>query len=132
MTASRRGDGDAAEGMVRILVVDDNTLIRKVLRAALEAEGHACTEAANGADAIRSCHENPPEACLLDLNLPDLDGLAVLGAIKEEERTRSTRVFLLTGSSEPNLAARARRLGAEACLAKPVTASGLAALLRGG
>lgn len=114
---------------VKILVVDDNALIRKVVRAALEAEGYACAEAASGTEAIRACREDPPEALLLDLNLPDLDGLTVLGAIKEGERTRSTRVFLLTGSSEPDLPRRARRLGAEACLAKPITAAELVSVL---
>ena len=116
---------------MRVLVVDDNTLIRKVVRAALEAEGHACEEAASGTAALQACVQSPPDACFLDLNLPDMEGLSVLRAIKEREGTRSVRVFLLTGSSESDLPGKARRLGAEACLCKPVSAGDLAALLGG-
>lgn len=116
---------------MKVLLVDDNTLIRKVVRAALEAEGFACTEAASGSEALKACSVEVPEACLLDLNLPDLDGLAVLQTFKAQERTRGMRVFLLSGSDDPDLPARARRLGAEGCLSKPLSATDLASRLKG-
>jgi CheY-like chemotaxis protein len=116
---------------VKVLLVDDNTFIRKVVRAALEAEGMQCAEVALGGDALQYCAEEPPDACLLDLNLPDLDGLTVLKTLKGQERTRPVRVFILSGSDDPDLPSRARRLGAEGCLAKPLRAADLAVLLRG-
>lgn len=116
---------------MKVLLVDDNTLIRKVVGATLEAEGFTCSEAATGAMALSVCWDELPDVCLLDLNLPDLDGLAVLQALKSQERTRGVRVFLLSGSDDPDLPAKARRLGAEGCLAKPLSAAVLADRLKG-
>ena len=116
---------------MKVLLVDDNTLIRKVVRAALEAEGFQCSEAALGGDALKSCVEDPPDACLLDVNLPDLDGLTVLRTLKTQEETRPVRVFILSGSDDPDLPGRARNLGAEGCLTKPLRAADLVIRLRG-
>ena len=77
---------------MKVLLVDDNTLIRKIVRAALEAEGFACAEAASGAEALGACSGDVPDACLLDLNLPDMDGLAVLRGLKARKVPSDLRV----------------------------------------
>lgn len=116
---------------MKVLLVDDNTFIRRVVRATLEAEGFTCLEAATGAKALSACWDELPDLCLLDLNLPDMDGLSVLRAVKSQERTSGVRVFLLSGSDDADLPVKARRLGAEGCLTKPLSASDLAARLKG-
>jgi two-component system, OmpR family, KDP operon response regulator KdpE len=67
----------------RILIVDDETPIRRFLRVALEADGHAVIEAATAREGIDKTALENPAAVILDLGLPDADGLTVLRAIRE-------------------------------------------------
>ena len=67
----------------RILIIDDEAPIRRFLRVALEAQGHHVTEAATGRDGIEACALTTPEAVILDLGLPDMDGRAVLARLRE-------------------------------------------------
>jgi len=110
--------------------VDDDRLLRRILTEGLKAEGAECSEAATAADAIRAVLSNPPDICLLDMNLPDLDGLSVLRALVGRPETASTRIYLLTGSEEEDLAQRAVEAGARAVIRKPVTPSLLYRRLR--
>ena len=66
----------------RILLVEDEAPIRRFLRVALEAEGHAVIEAATAQDGIAAAARENPSAVILDLGLPDADGLSVLRAIR--------------------------------------------------
>jgi DNA-binding response OmpR family regulator len=82
----------------RMLIVDDEAEIRKVLRAYLEADGHQVMEASTGAEALRRVLDpNPPDLVLLDIGLPDLDGLEVLRTIR---RTSDVFVILVTARAE--------------------------------
>jgi len=67
----------------RILIVDDEAQIRRFLRIALEAHGHAVLDAATGADGIARCATGSPDLVVLDLGLPDMDGKAVVARIRE-------------------------------------------------
>ena len=58
----------------RILVADDSMVIRSVLRKQLQEHGHVVVEAVDGEDALRLCHEDPPDVILLDVEMPKLDG----------------------------------------------------------
>lgn len=118
------GEGlcSAGEALAKVLIVDDNELIRKMLRAILEPEGLECHEASSVSGALARLLTDPPDLCFLDLHLPDGDGLGVLrqlAAVKGEPR--QTRVFLLTGSDTEGLSQRALELGAAAVLYKPFT-----------
>lgn len=67
----------------RILVIDDETPIRRFLRVALEAEGYSVTEAATARAGIERAALDAPDAVILDLGLPDADGISVLHAIRD-------------------------------------------------
>ncbi|MCF8479914.1 MAG: response regulator transcription factor [Rhodospirillum sp.] len=71
------------EQKTRILVVDDEAQIRKFLRISLSAHGYEVIEAVRGEDAIRKCAMERPDLVVLDLGLPDMDGQAVIAAIRE-------------------------------------------------
>jgi two-component system KDP operon response regulator KdpE len=71
------------EDKARILVVDDEGQIRKFLRISLTAHGYEVIEAVRGEDAIRKCAMERPDLVVLDLGLPDMDGQAVIAAIRE-------------------------------------------------
>lgn len=83
----------------RVLVVDDEARIRTVLRAYLEADGFAVSEAATGAEALQRVADpaHPPGLVLLDVGLPDVDGLEVLRTIR---RSSDVPVILVTARAE--------------------------------
>ena len=81
----------------RILVVDDEPAIRSVLRAYLEADGFAVVEAGRGAEALRLVQAVDPSLVLLDIGLPDLDGVEVLRTLR---RDTEVPVILVTARSE--------------------------------
>jgi DNA-binding response OmpR family regulator len=106
---------------MKALLVDDNALIRKAFRMTLEAEGWICCEASNGADAIRRCMEESPEVCLLDLHLPDMDGVAVLRTLGAREVLDTMRVYIVSGRDDFAVRKKTAELGARGFLLKPIT-----------
>ena len=115
------GGGARVEVRMRVLIVDDNALIRRMLRAVLEEEGLECREASDVASAVAALRESPPDLCFLDQNLPDGDGLSILRVARTATGWAKTRFILLTGSDEEGFSTRARELGARGVLFKPVT-----------
>jgi len=101
----------------RILVVDDERLIRWTLRERLEKEGHAVLEAETGAAALELLRQEDVELLLLDFKLPDIDGLEVLRAAKE--RRPAPAVILMTAFASVQNAVEAMRLGAFDYVKKP-------------
>ena len=105
---------------MRVLVVDDNTLIRRMIRAVLEEEGLECHEASDVASALAAIRSITPDVCFLDQNLPDGEGLNVLRSVQQWGERCPGRFYLLTGSEDPDIARKARQLGARGVLFKPV------------
>jgi two-component system KDP operon response regulator KdpE len=71
------------DAALNILVVDDEPAIRRFLRTALGAYGHAISEATSGAEALKSVATTPPDLIILDLGLPDMDGIEVTRRLRE-------------------------------------------------
>ena len=71
------------EHLPRILVVDDEPQIRRFLRTTLTAQGHSVVEAATGQEAILKTSTDRPDVVILDLGLPDMDGMEVIHALRE-------------------------------------------------
>jgi two-component system cell cycle response regulator len=90
----------------RILVVEDDAVLSNVLRELLEEHGYQVDTVGNGAEAVRAAHETPPALLLLDLGLPDQDGMSVAGELACDRRTAEIPVLLLSGQED--LAARVR------------------------
>ena len=67
----------------RVLVVDDEPQIRRSLRVALRANGYDVEEAVTGEDALEQAASRPPDLVILDLSLPDIDGVQVCTALRE-------------------------------------------------
>jgi CheY-like chemotaxis protein len=102
----------------RILVVDDDRAIRMLLSDALDLEGYVVTTASNGAEALaRMDGDELPDAIVLDLMMPVMDGRTFLQHCHAEARFAGTPVVVLSASH--NLTELARELGARACMAKP-------------
>jgi DNA-binding response OmpR family regulator len=101
----------------RVLVVDDDALIRDTLAIALSDEGYAVRVAPDGRVALETLHEWLPDLIVLDLMMPVMDGPAFRSAQKGLERAAHIPVIVL--SAAHNIQARVAGLGAAAVLAKP-------------
>lgn len=128
--------GDAAVGTgPRVLIVDDHPLFRMGLALALAADGFAVAgEAADGKQALRRVAEGGVDLVLLDIRMPDMDGIEacrlMTGAGRAAAPTDAPVVVMLTTHDEPGIVRAARQAGATAFLSKETAPRELAALLR--
>ncbi|MCZ6777327.1 MAG: response regulator [Acidobacteriota bacterium] len=100
-----------------VLVVDDELVIREVLRDFLEAKGFRVASAASGSEALLWLQRNRPGVVLLDIFMPDGNGLEVLRELKRIQPGLS--VLVISGYVDEELRQRVRALGAADCVAKP-------------
>jgi sigma-B regulation protein RsbU (phosphoserine phosphatase) len=104
---------------MRILVVDDEEMIREMLTGALEPLGHEIFAAADGLEALRLVEQVRPGIVILDVNMPQLDGYGVLDRLRSMEGVPHIFVLMLTAKSELAELERGLSLGADDYLAKP-------------
>lgn len=116
--------------MIRVCLVDDQTLVREGVRALLDLipDIEVAGEAEDGETALRVLAEVRPEIVLLDLRMPGLDGIGVLRALRAENRLPPT--IILTTFDDDALMLEAIRLGAKGFLLKDVSLSRLAETIR--
>lgn len=100
----------------RILFIDDDEGIIRVLNKYFESRGYQTFSALTGREGIKTFHRVSPDVTVLDLHMPDISGLNVL----EELRPKRPMVIMLTGDSEIENAVEAMRHGAENFLTKPI------------
>ena len=118
------------EGMrLTALVVDDSRATRALLRRLLVSFGYAVEEAADGLDALRSLAGHVPDLVLVDWNMPHMDGLAFIKAVRADPALDRLTVVMVTSESDPAHIARALMAGADEYACKPLTRDALAAKL---
>lgn len=115
----------------RVLIVEDNTDAREVLRTALALEGHEVHEAVDGCDGLEAALRLVPDVVLLDVGLPGLDGYEVARRIRAEPTGARMRLVALTGYGQAGDRQRALEAGFDVHLVKPVTPERLAEALSG-
>lgn len=103
----------------RILIIDDDEMHREVLSDYLQRAGLHAESAADGIQGIGMAKENPPDLILLDLQMPKMDGFAVLRRMQEDPALQNIPVLFLTSHDRPNLKVRALECGAEDYIVKP-------------
>ena len=122
--------------MLTVLIADDNADGRELLRDHLEAWGFEVLEARDGQEALINAARNLPDAILLDVQMPRLDGFAVLRKLREDGRLSATPALAVTACAWNGTRDRALQAGFNACFAKPVDFGALRdeleRLLRGG
>jgi CheY-like chemotaxis protein len=114
----------------RVLLVDDDEDVRHMTRVALGFEGFDVTEAADGAAGIAAVREQRPDAMVLDVMMPGVDGLEVLRVLREDEDLRDLPIVLLTAKAGTGAEQEGWDAGATAYLTKPFTGTALAGTLR--
>ena len=106
---------------IRVLVVEDSTLISSALRILLESSGYEVDVAETAGDAVKSGISLPPDVLLLDLTLPDADGLSVLAQF-ETSNVRPVLKLAMTGHDDAGTHMRCMAAGCDEVLIKPVPA----------
>src|SRR5258707_6915510 len=124
-----RGSGAHGQPASKVLLVDDEDSLRKVMRDLLERDGYVVTEARDGVQALDQVDRVGPDIIVLDLNLPGLDGYGVLSHLRSRPATASIPVIVLTAKGDEDNEVRVFELGADDFLTKPFRARALSARL---
>ena len=112
----------ATAASLRVLVVDDQLTIRSLVRSGLHQIGVSDVQEANDGEAgLRSVVEDPPHLIISDYNMPKLDGLGLLRAVRAHSPTAKTAFIMLTGRADKALVQRAVQYGVNNYLVKPFT-----------
>ena len=102
-----------------VLVADDEPAARKLLRRILEPAGYRVYEAATGKDALAMAEAERPDLLILDITMPDIDGVEICRAIKNDPTTHLTPVIHITGLTTRELRLRALAAGSDEFVGKP-------------
>lgn len=105
--------------MATILVVEDNAQNRKLARLVLEQAGHAVLEAGDGEAGLAAVREQQPALVLMDVQMPGMDGLAAVRALRADPATAGIKVLALTALAMKGDAERMLAAGFDAYIAKP-------------
>jgi len=116
--------------MSKILIVEDNCVNRELLRELLEMDGHCVAEAVNGREALDSLGRELPEAVLLDLNMPVLDGFGAIREIRQHGQFRALPVVAVTAYAMVGDRERTLNAGFDGYLSKPIDLQSLRSELR--
>ena len=103
----------------RVLVVEDDPGTQSLLRKQLESTGFVVTVAKNGLDGLMKLEQSAPDVIVCDMNMPELDGIGFVRAIKSMNETRKIPVIFLTASNDPRHMVDGINVGARFYLTKP-------------
>ncbi|MCB9420265.1 MAG: response regulator [Ardenticatenaceae bacterium] len=104
-----------------ILVADDDPMIRSLLRIMLETANHTVFEAQNGQDAIKKVHEIHPDAMILNIRMPEMDGYSVCHELRHNKETAVLPILILSGQAHLTAVNKGLLAGANRYLTKPMS-----------
>lgn len=111
-------------GAIKVLVVDDQNSVRQMTRMALEEIGFRhILEAENGVHAMETASVQPLDLIISDYNMPEMDGLGLLRAVRGHPVARKVPFIMLTGRGDRELVVKAAQAGVNNYLVKPFTAA---------
>ena len=116
---------------LKALVVEDSSAMRAFVRAALEEDVRAeVTEASSGFEALRLLPRGPYDLVVVDINMPDINGLEVVAFMRKSDPHRDTPVIMISTEASQKDRDRGLALGANAFLSKPFSPDALISLVR--
>jgi CheY-like chemotaxis protein len=115
--------------MVTVLVADDDAVSRRILSHIIGRLGHIVVSAKNGREALERLEDSSPDLLILDLAMPEVDGLTALKLARSEERYRTLPIIMLTASGLDRDARAARAEGVNEFLTKPFRSQELVDML---
>ena len=114
--------------MPKIMVVDDAAFMRMRCCKLLQENGYEVMEAANGVEAVKKYQETKPDGVLMDITMPDMDGIATLKKLVEIDAT--ARVAMVTAMGQQSLVIEALKSGARDFVVKPFNAERILAAVK--
>jgi len=114
----------------QVLLVEDDSEARKVLTLILKLDGFSVTAVSSGQEAIQAIQAQPPDLLLLDIALPGADGYEICRWTRAYAGSAEIPIVMLAARSEPESIERARAVGADECLVKPIKPSRLVRSVR--
>ena len=102
-----------------ILTVDDSTSMRQMVKATLVSAGYGVVEAADGQEALDYARENPVDLVIADVNMPRMDGITLIGELRQLPAYRLTPMLMLTTESSQEKKLEGKRVGATGWIVKP-------------
>ena len=106
--------------MSLILIVEDNEKNMKLVRDVLQFKGYQTIEAMTGNEGVRLAKERKPDLVLMDIQLPDIDGITALGQIRADPETKGIPVLAVSASVMPDDQQRIQASGFDAFVTKPI------------
>ncbi|MBT4769752.1 MAG: diguanylate cyclase [Rhodospirillaceae bacterium] len=118
--------------MAKILIVDDNTAIRDVIKIHLMMAGHEVIEAENGRQGVEMATEHQPDLVILDVMIPEMDGMEACSQIRTDPACAAVYVIMLSARGETSDKVDGLNTGADAYLTKPFEPDELIAQVNAG
>jgi DNA-binding response OmpR family regulator len=115
---------------MRVLVADDSPVVRRLVTARLQADGHEVLEAADGVEAVDVAVREQPDLLVLDRVMPKMDGLEVCDRLRADERTRDVGILLLTDHGGEQAMIEGITRGADEFMSKPFSPRELSVRVR--
>lgn len=113
----------------KILVVEDNDRNRRLLKILLQARGYVVVEASSGKEALEYLEAQKPDLILMDIQLPNMDGLTLTKQIKSDEKTKDIPIVAVTAYAMKGDKERILEAGCNAYLSKPINTQELPQLI---
>ena len=107
--------------MTTILIVEDNEKNMKLVRDILEHKGYTTLQAATGGEGVRLAREHTPDLILMDIQLPDIDGITALGLIRKDSALDAVPVLAVSASVMPEDQHKIVTSGFDAYITKPIS-----------
>jgi CheY-like chemotaxis protein len=107
--------------MATVLIVEDYAVTRRMLSYTLQQEGHTVVTAMHGKDALRHLAETVVDIAIVDIAMPEMDGLTLLKLLRANERYKNLPIIMLTASGQDADRIQARAEGANDFLSKPTS-----------
>ncbi|MFO7684269.1 MAG: response regulator [Chloroflexota bacterium] len=103
-----------------VLVVDDEEMTRRILATLLKLDGHECVEAEDGLEALEKAVALNPDAIILDVMMPVMDGITVCKKLRADPATAHVPIVMLSGRAQINAEGEGLEAGANAYMRKPI------------
>lgn len=103
-----------------VLVVDDEEMTRRILATLLKLDGHECVEAEDGLEALEKTVALNPDAIILDVMMPVMDGITVCKKLRADPATAHVPIVMLSGRAQINAEGEGLEAGANAYMRKPI------------
>lgn len=105
--------------MKTVLAVDDSRSLRKMVRVSLESAGYEVVEAEDGVEALAACQGSHFDLVLTDQNMPNMDGLTLIGRLRAMPTYGRTPILMLTTEASDEMKAKGKAAGATGWIVKP-------------